>query len=165
MVYSFRLDGIHQYPNGVFADRAEVANGALVHPPRPVAAFFFSALNLHVPEIPIYYAVAGWFAAFGSSSQAYAYFDAALSTLGLLLSYVFFRQITGTRAALTAFFILAVMRWNFVFAHQVFFQAHSVLFLSASLAAFYYVLRTLKRFIRRGLGDGGGHWALRLSSL
>jgi hypothetical protein len=137
----FRLDGIHQYPHGVFADRAEVAKGALriLHDHwRP----FLSALDLHVSELPIYYAVAGWFAAFGSSSQAYAYFDAALSTLGLLLSYVFFRQIIGTRAALTAFFILAVMRWNFAFAHQVYFQAQSVLFLSASLAAFYYALRT-----------------------
>ncbi|MGH7740241.1 MAG: glycosyltransferase family 39 protein [bacterium] len=151
----FRLKGIHHYPSGIFADRAEVALGALRilhgdwHP-------FLSALSLHVPEIPIYYVVAGWFALLGSSPETYAYFDVVLSVSGLILAYAFFREVVSIRAALAAFFLLAVMRWNFAFAHQVYFQAQSVLFLSAALAAFYYSIRTNRIFFAMVSGAVAG---------
>jgi hypothetical protein len=128
------------FPEGIFADRAEVANGAL----RILNGHwrpFLEALRLHVPELPIYYGVAGWFALFGSAPDTYAYFDMALSLAGFALAYVFFRQVTGVFPALLAFFLLAVMRWNFVFAHQIYFQAQSVAVLAGALAAFYHALK------------------------
>jgi hypothetical protein len=86
--------------------------------------------------------VAGWFALFGSLSQTYAYFDVVLSALGVVLAYLFFRQVTSPKVALLAFFFLAVMRFNFAFAHQVYFQSQSVLFLSLT---FVFLLTAFRR--------------------
>ena len=135
----FRVYGIHQYPDGVFADRAEVANGAMgiLNGQRP----FLNALNFHVPEIPIYYLTAGWFALLGDAPKSYAWFDVALSTAGIVLTYFVFRQLTSARIALLAFFFLAVMRFNFAFAHQVYFQSQSVLFLGLTLVFLLAALR------------------------
>jgi len=136
---AFRLP-LPGYPAGVFADRAEVALGAQ----RILSGGWWPGLELlshHVPEIPIYYLVAGWFALFGASPQAFAYFDMALSLLGLVAVYFFLRETAGARAALWAFFLLAVMRWNFAFAHQIYFQAQSPLLVGLALGAFYAALR------------------------
>ena len=138
-----RASGANHYPSGIFADRAEVACGALriLHDHwRPS----LEALNLHVPEWWIYYMAAGWFKIFGESPEIFAYFDVFLSTAGIVLMYTAFRQWSGPFPALLAFFLLAVMRWNFAFAHQIYFQSQTVFFMSLTLAALFYALRKQK---------------------
>jgi hypothetical protein len=144
----FRSFGEAPLPDGVFADRAEVALGALRilhegwHPG-------LSALDLHVPELPIYYLVAGWFQLFGSDPKAFSLFDATLSLLGVVGFYRFFRQTSGPWAALGAFFLLACMRWNFVFGRQVYFQVQTVLFTALALL-----------FLQRAFLTGGRGFAM-----
>jgi 4-amino-4-deoxy-L-arabinose transferase-like glycosyltransferase len=138
-----RASGAGQYPEGVFADRAEVALGALriLHDHwRPS----LDALSLHVPELCVYYMAAGWFKLFGESPEHFAYFDVFLSTAGIAFMYIAFRQLTGPFPSLLAFFLLAVMRWNFAFAHQVYFQTQTVFFMSLALAFLLYALRKQK---------------------
>ncbi len=138
-----RASGAGQYPEGVFADRAEVALGALriLHDHwRPSV----EALSLHVPELCVYYMAAGWFKLFGESPEHFAYFDVFLSTAGIALIYIAFRQLTGPLTSLLAFFLLAVMRWNFAFAHQIYFQTQTVFFMSLTLAPLLYALRKQK---------------------
>jgi len=147
----FRSWGEAPLSNGVFADRAEVALGALGilhegwHPG-------LSALDLHVPELPIYYLVAGWFKLFGSDPETYSLFDATLSLLGVLGFYRFFRQVSGPGAALAALFLLACMRWNFVFGRQVYFQLQTVLFTALALLFLQRAFLTGQR----GLALAGG---------
>jgi hypothetical protein len=134
-----RASGANHYPSGIFADRAEVACGALsiLHDHwRPS----LEALSLHVPEWCVYYMVAGWFRLFGESPEVFAYFDVFLSTAGIVGMYAVFRHWSGPLPALLAFFLLAVMRWNFAFAHQVYFQSQTVFFMSLALSGLFYAL-------------------------
>lgn len=136
----FRVYGTNRFPDGVFADRAEVALGALriLHGHwRP----FLEGLSQHVPEVCIYYLAAGWIKVFGSSPEVFSYFDATLSILGVLAFYLVFRQLSSPRIALLAFFFLAVMRWNFVFGHQIYYQCQMVLFMAPALGLLLYSLR------------------------
>jgi hypothetical protein len=138
-----RAFGANHYPMGIFSDRAEIACGALriLHDHwRPS----LEALELHVPELCIYYMAAGWFKAFGESPEVFSYFDVFLSTAGIAGMYAAFRLWSGPLPALLAFFLLAVMRWNFAFAHQVYFQSQTVLFMSLALSGLYYALRKQK---------------------
>jgi hypothetical protein len=138
-----RASGANQYPQGIFADRAEVACGALriIHDHwRPS----LEALNLHVPEWCVYYMAAGWFKIFGESPVIFAYFDVFLSAFGIVLMYTAYRQWIGPIRGLLAFFLLAVMRWNFAFAHQIYFQTQTVFFMSLTLAPLFYALRRQK---------------------
>ena len=128
----YRLYHTNQFPDGIFADRAEVALGALriLHGHwRP----FLSALDQHVPEVWIYYLAAFWMKLFGPSPLVFSYFDATLSILGVLAFYWVFRLWVPVPTALLAFFFLAVMRWNFVFGHQIYFQCQTVLFMGLAL--------------------------------
>ena len=143
----FRAYKINYLPDGIFADRAEVACGALriLHDHwRP----FLEALSLHVPELNIYYLAAGWFKLFGSSPEIFSYFDVFLSTAGVLLAYGVFRQWSGPRTALLSFYFLAVMRWNFVFAHKIYYQSQTVFFM---MLALFFLLLARSR--------GKGWWA------
>ena len=146
-----RVYKINEVPDGVFADRAEVALGALRilhgqwHP-------FLEALSQHVPELCVYYLAAGWFWLFGSSPEIFSYFDVFLSTAGVVFAYAVFRQLSGPRIALTAFFLLAVLRWNFVFAHQIYFQSQTVFFSMLALAVFLYALRRNRSWLFAAAG-------------
>ena len=136
----FRVYGTNRFPGGVFADRAEVALGGLriLHEHwRP----FLEGLSQHVPEVCIYYLAAGWIKLFGSAPEVFSYFDAVLSILGVLGFYWVFRLWVPARTALLAFFFLAVMRWNFVFGHQIYYQCQTVLFMAAALGLLYHSLR------------------------
>ncbi|HJT23981.1 MAG TPA: hypothetical protein VJ873_05360 [bacterium] len=135
----FRVYGINRFPDGVFADRAEVALGGLRilnDHWRP----FLEGLSQHVPEVCIYYLAAGWIKLFGNSPEVFSYFDATLSVLGVLVFYWVFRQWTSPRTALLALFFLAVMRWNFVFGHQIYYQCQTVLFMAPALGLLFYSL-------------------------
>ena len=135
----FRFYGANRFPDGVFADRAEVALGGLRilnEHWRP----FLEGLSQHVPEVCIYYLAAGWIKLFGSSPEVFSYFDATLSILGVLGFYWVFRQLGSPRTALLAFFFLAVMRWNFVFGHQVYYQCQTILFMAPALGLLFYSL-------------------------
>ncbi len=152
-----RAYGANHFPSGVFVDRAEVACGALRilnEHWRP----FTEALSLHVPELCVYYMAAGWFKLFGTSPNLFPFFDVFLSTTGIILMYVAFRQIMGTFTALLAFFILAVMRGNFIFAHQVYFQSETIFFMGLALAPLLYALRLHKPILAAlaGLALGTG---------
>ncbi len=136
LTFFFRAYGANRFPDGIFADRAEVALGALRilnEHWRP----FTDALGLHVPEVCIYYLAALWMKFFGASPAAFSYFDATLSTLGVLGFYWVFRLWAGAATALLALFFLAVMRWNFAFGHQVYYQCQTVLFMAPSLGLFF----------------------------
>lgn len=138
-----RAYGANQFPEGIFVDRAEVACGALRilnNHWRP----FMDALDLHVPELWIYYLAAVWFKLFGSAPEVFAYFDVFLSAAGIVLMYFAFRQWMGPLKALLIFFFLAVMRWNFVFAHQNYFQSQTVVFMGLTLVPLFYALRKHK---------------------
>src|SRR5665213_408502 len=138
-----RAHGANRFPEGVFVDRAEVACDALQilnNHWRP----FMDALDLHVPELWIYYLAAVWFKLFGSAPEVFAYFDVFLSSAGIVLMYFVFRQWMGPLNALLAFFFLAVMRWNFVFAHQNYFQSQTVVFMGLTLIPLLYALRKHK---------------------
>ncbi len=102
------------------------------------------ALDLHVPELWIYYMTAGWFKLFGSAPEVFAYFDVFLSTAGIILMYFFFRQWMGPFKTLLSFFFLVVMRWNFVFAHQNYFQSQTILLMGLTLLPLFYALRKHK---------------------
>jgi len=138
-----RAYGANRFPPGIFVDRAEVACGALQilnHHWRP----FLEALNLHVPELCIYYMAAGWFKLWGTSPEIFSYFDVSLSTAGIALMYIAFRQVMSPFPALLAFFFLAVMRCNFIFAHQIYFQSETIFFMGLTLAPLFYALRACK---------------------
>lgn len=152
-----RAKGANRFPEGIFADRAEVACGALriLHDHwRP----FLDALSQHVPELCVYYMAAAWFKFFGASPEIFAYFDVILSVSGIILMYLVFRQLTGPRASLLAFFFLAIMRWNFVFAHQIYFQSQTILFMGLTLVPLLYALRNQKPLFAAaaGLAMGAG---------
>ncbi len=139
LAFFFRAYGANRFPDGVFADRAEVALGALRilnEHWRP----FTDALSLHVPEVCVYYLAALWMKFFGPAPQVFSYFDAALSTLGALGFYWVFRLWAGPATALPALFFLAVMRWNFAFGHQVYYQCQTVLFMAPALGLLFYAL-------------------------
>ena len=99
----FRVYKTNQFPDGVFADRAEVALGGLriLHDHwRP----FLEGLDQHVPEVCIYYLAALWIKLFGPSPSVFSYFDATLSILGVLAFYGVFRLWVKAPTALLAFF-------------------------------------------------------------
>ena len=156
-----RAYGANRFPSGIFClTGPRVACGALQilnHHWRP----FLDALNLHVPELCIYYMVAGWFKLFGTTPEAFAYFDVFLSTAGIVLMYIAFRQWMSPFPALLAFFFLAVMRCNFAFAHQLYFQSQTVFFMGLTLAPLFYALRAHKPVIAAlaGLALGTGLYA------
>ena len=136
----FRVYKTNQFPDGVFADRAEVALGGLriLHDHwRP----FLEGLDQHVPEVCIYYLAALWIKLFGPSPSVFSYFDATLSILGVLAFYGVFRLWVKAPTALLALFFLAVMRWNFVFGHQIFYQCQTILFMAPALGFLYYALK------------------------
>jgi hypothetical protein len=148
----FRVYHTNQFPEGVFADRAEVALGALriLHEHwRP----FLEGLSQHVPEVCVYYMAALWIGLFGSSPGVFSYFDATLSILGVLGFYGVYRLWVPARTALLAFFFLAVMRWNFAFGHQIYYQCQTVLFMAPALGFLFYGLRKGSRFFA-ALGGG-----------
>ena len=136
----FRVYGANKFPDGIFADRAEVALGGLRilnEHWRP----FLEGLSQHVPEVCIYYLAAGWIKLFGSSPEVFSYFDAVLSALGVLGFYWVFRQWSNARTALLALFFLAVMRWNFEFGHQIYYQCQTVFFMAPALGFLFHSLR------------------------
>jgi len=151
---AFRINEIQE---GIFADQATVALGA-----RKILQgdwnFFLSSLDQQVPQCWIYYLAAGWFAMFGSALESFTYLDVFISTAGAAGAYWVFRELAGVPRALTAFFLLAVMRWNFEFSHKLPFQSQTVLFSCFSLALLLYAQRKggIPFFGLAGLGGGLG---------
>ncbi|HEY5038398.1 MAG TPA: glycosyltransferase family 39 protein, partial [bacterium] len=139
----FRIYKLQEFPDGLFSDRAEVAFGALrilKEHWRP----FFEAFSLQVPELWIYYLVAGWFKLFGSSPDLFSYFDVALALAGLPFVYWTFRQISGVPTALLTLFLLSTMRWNFLFARKINFDIQMIFFMFATLSFLFYGFRQKK---------------------
>ena len=91
----FRLDsipaGMHsdQGLMGLFADKIAFEGW------RP----FYEVFDYHVPEVTMYYLLAGWFKIFGSSYLTFHCFFAVFSLLAFPLVYWTFRHLSGPRVA------------------------------------------------------------------
>lgn len=75
---------------------------------------FGELLDYEVPEILLFYQLAGWFGIAGSSYFTFHLFFILLSLASFPLIYWALRQWAGQRTALFSLFLLAVMRWNWI---------------------------------------------------
>jgi hypothetical protein len=141
----FRLYKIQEVPDGFFSDRAFLAHGAL----RVLNEHWRPALDvfsLQVPELWAYYGLAGWFKLFGSSPDALIVFDVVLALAGLAFAYGFFRQLSNPQAALIGLFLMATMRWDFVFSRKLHFQEELFFFMFATLFFLFVGFRRKQRW-------------------
>ena len=109
----FRLYHIDSLPAGMHTDQGLIGQCALriLHEGwRPLGEVF----DFEVPELLLFYQIAGWFGLAGSSYFTFHLFFVLLSLASFLLIYWTFRQWAGSRAALLSLFLLAVMRWSWV---------------------------------------------------
>ncbi len=106
----YRLDSM---PSGMHTDQGLTGLCALriLHEGwRP----FGELLDYEVPEILLFYQLAGWFGLVGSSYFTFHLFFILLSLAAFPLVYWAIRQWSGQRTALFSLFLLAVMRWNWI---------------------------------------------------
>ena len=136
----FRLDsipaGMHsdQGLMGLFADRIAFEGW------RP----FFEVFDYHVPEVTMYYLLAGWLKLFGSSYLTFHWFFAGTALAAFPLIYWTFRQLSGPRVALLALFLLAVMGWHLTFSRNGFPTIQVPLYLFGTLAFWLHWLKQRK---------------------
>lgn len=148
----FRTYRIQDFPAGIFPDDACAAEGALRilrEGWRPFGELF----QRHAAVPSIYYELSLWFLIFPATKVGLFSFSILLSLATLLFVYGTFRQLAGPRVALLTLFILAVMRWNFLFSRN----AHLCVDLP------FYVFGTLFFWVW-GLRTGKG-WAYAASAV
>jgi Dolichyl-phosphate-mannose-protein mannosyltransferase/PA14 domain len=135
-----RLYRIGRMPEGIFIDTGALGYDALrlLHggwkPPFMLPAY---AAN----PSAILYLLAGWFKMVGSSATTLMFFFALFSLASFPLVYWTCRQLSGPRTALTALFLLAVMRWDLIFSRDGFRGICVLFFMFGTLA---FLLRGLK---------------------
>ncbi|HUO58384.1 MAG TPA: PA14 domain-containing protein [bacterium] len=106
----FRLD---DFPPGLHTDQGSLGLFAL----RILHEGWRPGLESLLFQNPFpleYYQLAAWFSVLEPSPFTLRLFFIALSMAGLLLAYCLFRRLAGPGVALTALFLLAVMRWDWI---------------------------------------------------
>ena len=113
LAFQLRLIDIDSLPAGMHTDQGLTGLCALriLHEGwRPFGEVF----DYEVPEVLLFYQLAGWFGLAGSSYFTFHLFFILLSLSAFPLVYWAIRQWAGPRTALLSLFILAVMRWNWI---------------------------------------------------
>lgn len=147
----FRLYRIGEMPPGIFPElgRAALASERILREGwRP----FYELYQWGFADQQLYYLLAGWFWLFDVSRYSIFGFSIFISLLALILSYFCFRQLSGTRVALLAFLMMAVMRWYLTFSRC----GHS------AFEVPFYIGGTLCFWLHAHLTDRKWAWALSL---
>jgi hypothetical protein len=152
LAFGFRIYRIDSILYGMHTDQGLIGQCALriLHEGwRPFGEVF----DYEVPEIVLFYQMAGWFGLVGSSYFTFHLFFCLLTLTAFPFIYWTFRQWAGQRTALLSLFILAVMRWNWIESRNGYPSIQVPFYLFGALAFWVYSLRNEKR------------WALYLSAL
>ncbi len=145
LAFFFRIYRIDSLPPGMHSDQGLTGLCALriLHEGwRPFGEVF----DYEVPEILLFYQLAGWFGAVGSSYFTFHLFFILLSLASFPLIYWTFRQWAGPRTALLSLFILAVMRWSWTMTRNGYPSTQVPFYLFSALAFWTYALRNGKRW-------------------
>ncbi len=139
----YKLDTI---PSGVFFDMGFQGYEALrilhehIHP-------WEMNITENFPSAPVpIYVGAIWFMFFKNTQFNLNLLYVTFCLASFPLIYWTFRQLSGPRVALLAFYILAVMRWNMIFCRNSFPPSLLPFFMFGTLALLLYGLRTNKRW-------------------
>jgi hypothetical protein len=139
---SYHIDAL---PAGMHTDQGLSGLSALriLHEGwRPFAEVF----DFEVPEVLLFYQLAGWFGLVGSSYLKFHVFFILLSLATFPLVYWTLRQWAGPRAALLSLFFLAIMRWNWIMTRNGYPSIQVPFYLFGALAFWTYGLRKDKRW-------------------
>ncbi|HVZ79933.1 MAG TPA: glycosyltransferase family 39 protein [bacterium] len=152
LAFFFRVFRIDSVPAGMHTDQGLTGVCALriLHEGwRPFGEVF----DYEVPEVLLFYQLAGWFGLAGSSLFSFHLFFILLSLTSFPFIYWTVRQWAGPRTALLSLFVLAVMRWNWTMTRNGYPSIQVPFYLFGALAFWTYGLRRDKR------------WAFYLSAL
>ena len=152
LAFGFRIYRIDSIPSGMHTDQGLIGQCALriLHEGwRPFGEVF----DYEVPEVALFYQMAGWFALVGSSYFTFHLFFTLLALVAFPLIYWTVRQWAGQRTALLSLFILAAMRWNWIEPRNGYPSIQIPFYLFGALAFWFYGHRKGKR------------WAIYLSAL
>src|ERR1039458_5243339 len=136
----YRLD---QFPAGIYYDESCLGWGGLTilrEGWRP----FYEIYHLSNGNISLYYPMALWFKYISPTQVHFFLFSVFLTLAAFPLAYWTFRQLAGSRVALLALFIMAVMRWNITFSRNNHPAFEILFYILGALAFFLYGLRTGK---------------------
>ncbi len=132
----YRIDSL---PSGLFIDQGYEGIAALRILHEGWRPFYVEDI-FHAYSLALYQ-LALWFKLFGSGEVSLKLFYAFLGLLGLPLVYWTFRQLAGTRVALLSLFILAVMRWNYLFSRDGFPTVQMTLYMFGTMAFLTYAVQ------------------------
>jgi hypothetical protein len=152
LAFFFRIYRIDFIPSGMHVDQGLIGQCALriLHEGwRP----FREVFDYEVPEIALFYQMAGWFGLVGSSYFTFHLFFALLALAAFPLIYWAIRQWAGQSTALLSLFLLAVMRWNWIEPRDGYPSIQVPFYLFGAVAFWFYGHRNGKR------------WALTISTL
>jgi len=149
---------IGEIPSGLFIDQGFQGHAALRILHEGWRPFYVEEI-FHAYSLALFQ-LAGWFGIFGATEVTLKLFYVALSLVGFPFIYWTFRQLSGPRVALLAFFILAVMRWHINFSRNGFPTIQLPLYAFAMLAFLLYGIRTGKRwaFVTAAFFFAGGFY-------
>ncbi len=143
LAYFLRIVRIDSLPAGMHTDQGLIGQCALriLHDGwRPFGEVF----DYEVPEVVLFYQMAGWFGLVGSSYYTFHLFFALLSLASFPLIYWTFRQWAGSRVALLSLFILASMRWNWIMTRNGYPSIQVPFYLFGALAFWVYWRKSRK---------------------
>jgi PA14 domain/Dolichyl-phosphate-mannose-protein mannosyltransferase len=152
LALAFRLYRIDSLPPGMHTDEGLIGQSALriLHGGwRP----FLEVFDYPVPELALFYQMAGWFGLAGSSYFTFHLFFVLLSLAAFPFFYWVVRGWAGPGNALLSIFFLAVMRWNWVETRNGYPSLQVPFYLFGALAFWFYGL------------ERGKPWSFYLSAL
>lgn len=145
LAFFFRIYRIDSLPAGMHTDQGltGLCGLRILHEGwRPFGEVF----DYEVPEILLFYQMAGWFGLAGSSEFTYHLFFILLSLASFPFIYWTFRQWAGPRTALLSLFTLAVMRWSWIMTRDGYPSTQVPFYLFGALAFWTYAMRQGKRW-------------------
>ncbi len=156
----FRLYRLNEFPAGLFVDEGCEAWGALKilrEGWRP----FSELTHLLIWNPSIYYFLALWFKFFPATQISLWGASVFLGIIALPFSYWVFRRLAGPSTALTALFLLAVMRWHITYSRNAHPVIEILIYMSAALAFWLQGCRSQKPafFLAGGLFCGLGFYS------
>ncbi|MGH7739653.1 MAG: glycosyltransferase family 39 protein [bacterium] len=143
VAFFFRLAAWQSLPSGLHSDQGLMGFSAL-RILREGWRPFWGILNDQVPEPLLEYQLATWFGLVGGGLFNFHLFFVLLSLASLLLIYWTFRQWTNARTALTAIFLFAVSRWDWIETRNGYPSGELPFYTFGALAFSTYALRKKK---------------------
>ena len=134
-----RVYHIENIPSGLFIDQGYEGIAALRILHEGWRPFYVEDI-FHAYSLALFQ-LALWFKIFGPGEVSLKLFYAFLGLLGLPLVYWTFRQLAGTRVALLSLFVLAVMRWNYLFSRDGFPTVQMSLYMFGTMAFLIYAVQ------------------------